>query len=442
MTSPTPDEPEVGVFSLWFLRGALLVTSLVVIGFGVHAVVGLFDGGGDDPLAAQDPGEGSEVAPSSTAPDTGGDDGGDGSGDGDRPVPTTTTVPSTATTAEVDAFVADAVAFIEAVRDRPFLEPPDLRVVGEDEFLTLLLADLEETFAEEPDLIERIDVLYQALGMIGANQSIEDVYRTFVEAGVLGVYFPDRDEMLVRGGGPLSLLAKTTIVHELVHAFDDQHFDLERSEDLDDRTELPWTFAAAVEGSARYVEDLWVETLTATERARLEEEELAFGDPALLASMDLAFLFQEISVYEYGARWIGRLVTRDGIGAIDDAVLAAAATSEQVMQPLDGPDLDPIPVPSPDVEGEVVWELAGGQVLIDSLLNGAFIAAPEAAPGWGGDAITAYRLGGVSCVRWDIATDSPTDAKELLDALVRWVEFRGSGQVEMVDGLVRLDRCA
>ena len=206
MTSPNPDEPEVGSFSLWFLRGALAATVLVVAGFAIHAAVGLLD-----------------RSPDASSPDLD----------------------------EVDAFVAEAVTFIEGLRERPFVDAPNLRVVGETEFLEILLDDLDQTFAEDPDLVERIDVLYRALGMIGPEESIEEVYRTFVEAGVLGVYFPDRDQMLVRGDGPLSLLAKATIVHELVHAFDVQHFDLERGDDLDDGTELPWTFAAAVEGDRR-----------------------------------------------------------------------------------------------------------------------------------------------------------------------------------------------
>ena len=397
MTSPNPDEPEVGSFSLWFLRGALAATVLVVAGFAIHAAVGLLD-----------------RSPDASSPDFD----------------------------EVDAFVAEAVTFIEGLRERPFVDAPDLRVVGETEFLEILLDDLNQTFAEDPDLVERIDVLYRALGMIGPEESIEEVYRTFVEAGVLGVYFPDRDQMLVRGDGPLSLLAKATIVHELVHAFDDQHFDLERGDDLDDGTELPWTFAAAVEGSARYVEERWIATLTAAERQRLDAEELAFGDPALFASMDLAFLFHEISVYEYGEAWIDRLVARNGIEAIDDAVLEPAPTSEQVMEPLDAPSLDPLPVPHPAVEGEVVWETVGGQALIDSLLNGAFIAESDAVTGWGGDALTAYRLDGRSCVRWDIVADTATDSSELLDAFARWVDFRGSGQVTARDGVVRLERCA
>lgn len=40
-----PDDSEVGLFSIWFLRGAVVLTALVVVGFLVHATLGLFDQG-------------------------------------------------------------------------------------------------------------------------------------------------------------------------------------------------------------------------------------------------------------------------------------------------------------------------------------------------------------------------------------------------------------
>ena len=45
MTGETSrDEAEVGTFSIWFLRGVLVLTCLVVLGFLLHAAVGLFGG--------------------------------------------------------------------------------------------------------------------------------------------------------------------------------------------------------------------------------------------------------------------------------------------------------------------------------------------------------------------------------------------------------------
>lgn len=447
------DEPEVGTFSLWFMRGALGVTALVVLAFLVHAASGLFDGDEEpagevsDPVAdaaeheqataePADPAEAPDTADPADAPDPADSD------DAPDPGDTAESGPTRSADPELAAFVDEAMEFIEAVRGRPFLAPPEVRVAAEAEFLSILRDDLAETFAEDPELVRRTTVTYRALGLIEPDASIDTVYSSFVEAGVLGVYFPELDHLVVRDGAELSLLAKSTIVHELVHAYDDQYFDLDRVGDQPDDTELPWTMSAAVEGSASYVEHLWVDRLSDADQATLQAEQLAFGDVDLLLEFDLSFLLLEISVYEYGREWISRIVEADGIEAIDAALQAPAATSEQVIEPLDAPGRSPIAVDLPAVEGEVVWQGPGGQALLDALFAGSFVDGGDAAAtGWGGDAMTVYEADGRSCIRWDIATDSPSDGKELVNAMTEWTAVNG-GQVVTVGDLVRLDRCA
>ena len=46
-SEPTANEPEISRFSLWFLRGALVVATLVVVGFLAQAVISLLDDDGD-----------------------------------------------------------------------------------------------------------------------------------------------------------------------------------------------------------------------------------------------------------------------------------------------------------------------------------------------------------------------------------------------------------
>ena len=109
--------------------------------------------------------------------------------------------------------------------------------------------------------------------------------------------------------------------------------------------------------------------------------------------------------------------------------------------PLDAVNLDPVDVAWPTVDGDVLWEGRGGRALIAAL---TFVADPDqiAATGWGGDAITVSRdRTGAACLRWDVVGDTKRDTNELLDALRRWVIGIG-GSADMVDGRVRVDRCA
>lgn len=348
-----------------------------------------------------------------------------------------------ATGDEVTAFVAEAVSFVEEVRGQDFLEQPVVVVVPDDEFEALLDADLEEFFAEDPGLVEEFTVLYRALRLIDADESIDDEYRAFGGAGVLGFYDPETDELVVREGDGLSLLTKSTIVHELTHAFDDQRFDLDRSE-YDDRTdEIGWTFSAVVEGSASHVETAWEATLPDDDRTALELEELSFGDDSDFAEFTYAFLVSELSVYLEGEPYVDRLVRDGGVAALDAALTEPPATSEQVMEERRA-DEAPVAVPLPPADGEIISSGNGGQVLIESLLVGVLPPAAIAAAGegWGGDAYVAWRDGDLSCIRWDLVADTPDDLDDLGEAMKEWAAGDAGASVSVPSpGVVRVESC-
>ena len=173
----------------------------------------------------------------------------------DEPVVSTTDTPDLDDTpTEFDAFVAEAVAFVEATRGRRFVATPTVLSLSEAAFVARIQADFAEDFDESPEDVELFNAMYRAIGLIEPDDSIDDVYGQFGEAGILGFYDPETDELVVRQRDELSLLTMSTIVHELTHAFDDQHFDLDRPE-YDDRTdEIAWGFRAVAEGSASWVQ--------------------------------------------------------------------------------------------------------------------------------------------------------------------------------------------
>lgn len=435
MTGETSrDEAEVGTFSIWFLRGVLVLTCLVVLGFLLHAAVGLFGGDG---TASDDESTNAEQVMTSDDESTDETSTSSTSLSPSSEAPATTPIPDG--NQELQVFVDEAIGFIEATRQRAFVERPVVEVVSVDAMTEVVLDDIRKTLAADPEAAEASLALSRAIGFFGPADEFLGVYEVFVSAGVLGVYFPDSDRLLVRSASELTLSTKATIVHELVHAFDDQHFDLDRNE-LSDDGDAGWTFGAAVEGSASWVEEAWRVTLTTDEASELLEEELSF-DTGDIFSLDFGFLVYQTSVYEAGRVWLDRRVVDEGIAAIDDALINGAASSEVVMMALDAPNLDPIDVVSPAVDGEVLWQGRGGQALIAAL---TFLAeqSETAAIGWGGDAMTVYYDSeGLACLRWDLVGDTAIDTSEIFEELGRWVTAIG-GTAEMVDGLVRIDRCA
>lgn len=344
--------------------------------------------------------------------------------------------------AELDAFVAEAIDFIEAVRGRSFLVAPVVVVLAEDDFVARVDADFVEAFDESPEELAELNAQYRSTALIGADESIDDVVRRFGEAGILGFYDPGTDELVVREANGLSLLTKSTIVHELVHAFDDQHFDLDR-EEYDDRTdELPWTFRAVAEGSASWVEEEWRQSLSNAERGDLLEEELAFGDLDILSRFELSFLLLELSPHESGEPFVAGLVDDQGVGALDALFDDPPETSEQIIRPdRFAADEQAIAVPTPPADGAVLYEGAGGQALIEALFTGNFVGVDVV---WGGDQMVVWVDEiGRSCLRWDLRSDTAEGLEDLQRGFELWGNAVGSTRVEELDGItIRVDRCA
>lgn len=340
---------------------------------------------------------------------------------------------------EFDAFVDEAIAFVEMTRGGRFDSDPVVVTLSEAQFVERVRTDLAESFESAPEDVAMFNAVYRSTGMIGANDSIDEVYGQFGEAGILGFYDPETDELVVRQRDELSLMTKSTIVHELTHAFDDQNFDLDRPE-YDERTdEIAWGFRAVAEGSASWVEAEWEATLSVGEQQDLFTEELNFGDPGIFDQFELAFLLLELSPYEYGETFVDHLVTTGGNDALDEALEDPPITSEQVIDP-DRYDAEegPIELAVPPADGEVQYSGLGGQVLIDSLFNGVGVRRDFE---WGGDQLVVWTDGGRSCLRWDIQSEDGTTAP-VVASFESWSARAGGASVTTIDErTVRVERC-
>jgi len=342
-------------------------------------------------------------------------------------------------TSEFDAFVSEAIAFVEATRGRRFVHDPVVTVLSEAQFVARIRADLSAGFEEEPDDVDMFNAIYRSTGLIGVNDSIDDVYRQFGEAGILGFYDPLTDELVVRQRDELSLLTKSTIVHELTHAFDDQHFELDRPHYEDRADEVAWGFRAVAEGSASWVEAEWESTLTASDQNALLREEQDFGDPGIFDQFQFSFLLLELSPYQYGEPFVDHLVAGGGTDALDEALEDPPITSEQVIDPTrydvgEGPiDLAP-----PPADGDIEFSGIGGQVLIDSMFMGNGVNRGFE---WGGDLLVVWTADSLSCLRWDIQAENGSTS-HVIDDFEAWGARVGRTNVFATDDrTVRVERC-
>ncbi len=376
--------------------------------------------------------------------------------DAATPSPTTTsaggTVPAGPTTSAPEpvpeedflALIDQLEEYVAGARGLEWISEVDVELIGDEEFEARLLEDFEDDAEEIADS----ELFYRAMGLLTGETSLLEALRGIYSSGVLGFYDPETDELVVRGTSPTPYVQQT-IVHELVHALDDQHFELDRPEYEDRKDEISTGFSASVEGNARRIENQWMGEQPADFRDQASEEEDAFAAGVDIDAFPEILLFQIGAPYQLGEVFVGQLVNGGGERSVDAAITDPPDTSEQFLFPSLYLEREPrIEVPVPPADGEVVDDFVVGALFLFGLLttDGAAVNQPDAVravDGWGGDWAVVWTEGDTACVRIDFVGDTDDDTGEIEDALSTWSDERGVGQVSMTDdGRVRLESCA
>ena len=356
-----------------------------------------------------------------------------------------TSAPDTPPLSEEDlvVLVDELRLFVAEARGLEFLEDVEVELEEDAGFQARLLEDFEE----DADEIADVEVFYKALGLLEPEADLLEELRAIYSAGVLGFYDPETNELVVRGSS-LTPYVRKTIVHELVHALDDQHFELDRDDQYDPRKdELAAGFTAVVEGNARRIEQQWLDEQTEDVRARAEAEERAFAEGIDVDRFPEILLFEIGAPYELGEVFVDSIVGDRGERAVDAALEDPPTTSEQVLFPQLYAVREPrVEVPVPPADGDVVDDGVVGALFWFGVFTTGDAALPPqeafaAVRGWGGDWAVTWQDGDAACVRVDVVGDTQDDTDELEDALRSWAEQSQAAEVSVVDGRVRLDSC-
>ena len=329
------------------------------------------------------------------------------------PAPETTnpSVEPVACPAGVPGAVCEAAEYVQRETGRPFRQFPAVELEDDEGFVARLLEGADEELAG----VDAFGQTMVALGLLEPDVDVASALRQLYSVGVVGFYDPEDDVLVVRGTD-YSPYTRIVIVHELVHALDDQWFDLDRPEQDDAGSEVAFGFSALVEGHARVVEDRYRSELTSDEQRNATREELRM---VLGAGVDLATLPPLLvdmlgAPYELGQPLVDDLLRRGGEGAVADAYASPPATSEQVMHPERFAAGEPaVDVPVPPADGTVVEEEVLGEYGLRLLVD------DDAAEGWGGDHYITWSEPGRVCTRIDVVFDTDADLAEARGPLSR-----------------------
>jgi hypothetical protein len=301
------------------------------------------------------------------------------------------------------------------------------------------------------------------MGLVKPGTDLYAMFSDFMTGGAAAFYKPDtRTFYHIEGNDGRG--AYPVVFHELVHAVEDQYFDLDGfykvAEDDSDRA---LARRAVVEGSASYYQDLYQAKHPADVREMMKSQmapDMMKRQQQMILSVP-AFLVATIGLYPYNnaKTWVGKMTKGDG------AKLAALyadppESTEQVLHPekfadpatrdyphkVAAPDLSSLPPEWKRLDSDGMGELTTGCLLAQLRFPGpaAFMAvldpssggvafrdpAKTAVAGWVGDRYSCAidpQTGRATLV-WVSVWDTEKDAQEFADAYAPLVGKKLTGE--------------
>ncbi len=343
----------------------------------------------------------------------------------------------------LDDRLPELTAFVEEQVGVGFTTPPEVTVLDDVAFERELLSagGAQPQSPPEDDYAATV----AALGLVDDAQAYDDYLASGFADSVTGFYDTAADTLWVRGTrwGPT---VEVTVVHELVHALQDQVVDLDAltaATHVEDETYS--AFTAIVEGHATVVEQAWVDA----QGAGYEDELYAESDELYADSPGDPF-GEEMSYLPY---WMGSeavLGMPDRRRTVLEVMAAPPRTMEQVWYLSEWRQglpvaADPVSLAEPAVpEGaEVVDRGSVGSYALALLpvhptKYATWTDGPV--PGWAGDRYVTWTTDGEgSCTAVDLAFDAEEQARAYQDRLDRW---QAEGGTLVLDGTTaHLTRC-
>lgn len=343
----------------------------------------------------------------------------------------------------VEALMKDA----EDVRGLDFAHEFAKRLFTPDELRKLAMEMLDKELP--PAVRGRMSALDARLGFFPAGTDLADVITEFLAVGAAGFYDPETRTLQIQRGFSLDG-SKPIILHELIHALEDQHFDLKALQEgvgLD--TDRGLGLSGVVEGSATLFMTVYIQKNIAAAMAMMrdvmkqqqEQEEMMARLPVVLTA--------QVGLFPYlsGQKFVMQATGGDP-AKVSALYSDVPVSSEQILHPekygdrgdyphrvsigdLSGAMPDGWTMEHEDTLGELsvavlLNEFAGGTNAekLSRIQGGMFNpglnftgTTKTASEGWDGDRVYGWfgPDGQVGYV-WASVWDTPQDAREFAEA--------------------------
>ena len=350
---------------------------------------------------------------------------------------------------EMEGRIAELLKEAETWRGLTAREPVPSGTVDEP----VLKRKVAESFREQlpPEVLRPVETGLKAFGLIPESLDLVTFFPELLTSQTAGFYDPERHYLVLVQREGLSLgeglpddaakrADEAVLVHELTHAIQDQHFNLETfssGRPLDDSEAAR---VALIEGDATLVMMDFFAQARVEEVSGLQQSMASMlGDPremmdaaaGMPGTAELATApawFQDTLLFSYfqGFQFCLSVRQAGGQALLDKAFSRDPPRStEQILHPEKWYSKrdDPVAISWPDLlpgwskvsEGQL-GEL-GVRTLVREIAKQKDGRATDAAAGWGGDRFGVYEKDGRRLLVWISEWDTDADARELQSAL-------------------------
>jgi hypothetical protein len=352
-----------------------------------------------------------------------------------------------------DEDVASLVERTSQVRGLVPRRPVRVRALPPEQVRSYLAHELDRMV--EPHALAADEALKHVLGLLPAETDLREAILALQAGTVVGLYTPlERTLHLVSDSapaGPLGAQTQTVIVHEIVHALQDQHTGLlDVTLGLVDHDDLSFALGALLEGDATWTafqEEARRTGLPPPTAEAYAREMEAFGSEAVRLGAPRLLRDAFLLAYPEGYALVARLVEGGGVAALDAALFDPPLSSQEVLhperylgarRPLAMPALEPgrfapeaaCRLEASNTFGELglrLWAVEAGAVPED---------AAAAAAGWRADRAMLLACPQGFAFAWMLHFESPAAAAGFL---VRARVLAWAGATEGLAGVPRLD---
>jgi hypothetical protein len=330
--------------------------------------------------------------------------------------------------------IAEIESEVEAVRGLRFERRVNVEAVTPQE-IDRRLAHYFDVYYPRRSYARRT-LAWRTIGAIPAGIGILEALGRYQQGQVLGFYNSQNEELVYTGDDELSRIEQFILAHELTHAIDDQHFDLDRLDEVSITCDDERFLAAlgVVEGSANHFATEVIVRFPIAEIGELPGVG-AEGVPPMITQL-------QAYPYTFGQAFVDHLADEGGVAAVNAALRRFPTTTEEILHPdrfgKDEPTAVDVPDFAPtfgegwrDLDVMIVGEL-WLRVLLD--LGTTTPEASAAAAGWDGGIYRAWTNGEDVALVLATTWDSAIEAAQFRGTLAGWLGNRRDRTVVLGQG--------